>query len=62
MDILVLGHRGQGAAGSRARAGAGSVTARCTQSAACPVITARSNLLIAANHPKTDKTERKIDQ
>lgn len=40
MDMIVMGHRGQGAAGS-ALAGTGSVTDHCMHNATCPVIATR---------------------
>lgn len=40
MHVIVMGHRGQGAAGS-ALAGTGSVTDHCMHNATCPVIATR---------------------
>ena len=40
MDMIIMGHRGQGAAGS-SLAGMGSVTAHCVANAQCPVIATR---------------------
>ena len=41
MDMIVMGHRGQGAAGSTL-AGMGSVTAHCVANAQCLVIATHS--------------------
>ena len=41
MDILVMGHRGQGSTAMSVLSGIGSVTNECVQTAQCPVIATR---------------------